>query len=207
VARRFFIDEPADPNEPYTVYVADDWKGVRILDEVPSNPGVLDARMYLGTNDKAYDVQVRGGYAFVADDQTGLTVLDVSDPELGDAPVAWLDTPGNAVAIALGEGHAYIADLQRGLAVIDVGDPLAPAMISQLALGGECVDVVLFDDYALAVVRDKGLCVVDVADPEAPVLESTLTCPGGNGLCVDDDGRVVVVTDTDLRVFRYEPAL
>ena len=71
------------------------------------------------------DVQVVGNRAYVADDEKGMRVLDVSNPasitELGT-----FDTPGNAQGAVHVMGNlVYVADGNSGLRVYDVETGLA----------------------------------------------------------------------------------
>lgn len=59
------------------------------------------------------------GYAYVADDDGGLQVIDVSDPA-NPAGVAAYDTWGNALGVAVEGRYAYVADGANGLLVMDL---------------------------------------------------------------------------------------
>ena len=65
-----------------------------------------------------------GGLAYVADDTSGLRLIDVSNPaaplELGA-----LDTPGEAWDVEVLDGLAYVADDTSGLRIIDFGPEYA----------------------------------------------------------------------------------
>ena len=97
-------------------------------------------------------MEVRDGYAFVADDQMGLTVLDARVLDLGSIEVVgWMDTPGNALAVDLDGDYAYIADKRQGLAIIDISDLTSPAFVSRIDLDGWCMDVEVRDGLAFLV--------------------------------------------------------
>ena len=71
-------------------------------------------------------VAVSGGYAYVADGDAGLWIVDVSDPGT-PAVTGGCDTPGHAYALAVAGSYAYVADgFDGGLRVVDVSDPGAP---------------------------------------------------------------------------------
>jgi hypothetical protein len=63
-----------------------------------------------------HDVAFDGRYAYVADGQAGLRVVDLSDPS-NPLEVFAYDTPGNAVAVAQEGEWVYLADQDGGLLV------------------------------------------------------------------------------------------
>jgi hypothetical protein len=64
-------------------------------------------------------------YAYMADGNSGLAVIDISDPTNPGTPV-YEDTTGNARDIYISGDYAYVADDTSGLAVIDISDPTNP---------------------------------------------------------------------------------
>jgi hypothetical protein len=54
-------------------------------------------------------VAVSGHYAYVADWDAGLQVIDVSDPA-NPRRVGGYDTPGYALGVAVSGNYAYVAD-------------------------------------------------------------------------------------------------
>ena len=96
--------------------------------------------------------RVAGDTAYVAFDQAGLHVLDITDIKNPVHKPAWEYTATGAKSIALdtAENTAYITDDQIGLQKIDVADP---ANMTQLAEFDTPADVTAIDvagDYAYA---------------------------------------------------------
>ncbi|MHA1960692.1 MAG: hypothetical protein ACW99U_10690, partial [Candidatus Thorarchaeota archaeon] len=75
--------------------------------------------------DYARGVFVSGDYAYVADWDDGLAVINISDPTNPGTPV-YEDTRGLAYDVYVSGDYAYVADLNTGLAVIDISDPTNP---------------------------------------------------------------------------------
>ena len=74
------------------------------------------------TPDSARDIHVSGDYAFVADYESGLQVIDITDPTnptlAGD-----YDTPGYAWGVYVSGDYAFVADgYYSGLQLIDIRD-------------------------------------------------------------------------------------
>ncbi len=74
---------------------------------------------YEDTTGEAFGVYVSGDYAYVADLESGLAVIDISDPTNPGTPV-YEDTTGWARGVYVSGDYAYVADGPSGLAVIQV---------------------------------------------------------------------------------------
>lgn len=194
-----YIDMPEDPSEPFMVYAAESWKGIRIFEQDLGTPGRLVYNgAFSGTRGWARDVEVQNGYAYVADDEMGLTVLDVRVPVLGSIRIAgWVDTPGNANGIAVEGDHAYIADGREGLNIIGISDPENPTPVARLPLDGFSVDIKVRDHIAFLAARDGGVHIVDVSNPAAPQLMGTVITSYATGLDLCNTGKVAV-SDRDM---------
>ncbi len=59
---------------------------------------------------------VSGSYAYVADDESGLQIIDISVPG-SPVIVVSMDTPSNAYGVAVSGDYAYVADIFSGLQV------------------------------------------------------------------------------------------
>jgi hypothetical protein len=147
----------------------------------PSAPHVVGELEVLSTL-RTGAIAVSGGYAYVADDEAGLRVVDVSTPS---APfeVALVDTQGLASGVAVSGGHAYVADSWAGLRVIDVSTPSAPVEVGALVRTSRSARrVAVSGGYAYVLWSvgpsdDGGLSVIDVSTPSEPVEVGFLDVP------------------------------
>ncbi len=197
-ARRIFVQLPENPGERFTVFLAESWKGLRVCFSSPGNPGALNyPGVFASTLGHAKDVIVVGGWAYVAQDEMGLAVLDVRVLQLGNVHVvSWHDTPGHALGLAVEDGLAFVADGEEGLTIFTISQGNQPVALSQTALPGYCVDVVVRDDYAFVAAEAAGLHILDISDPAEPRHLETIAAGLATGLCVTTDG-LVLVTDAD----------
>jgi hypothetical protein len=147
----------------------------------------------------ANNVDVNGGFAYVAAGSTGLQVVNVSNPA---APVivGSLDTPGNANDVRVVGSRVYVADGSSGLRIIDVTSPATPVLLGALDTPGDASDVVVEGDLAYVADGASGVHIINVSLPASPQLVRSIET-GGTARGVDvENGIVVVANDTNLRV-------
>jgi hypothetical protein len=123
--------------------------------------GEFDSRGY------ANGVAVSGDYAFVADYDSGMCVIDISDPG-SPLEVGRLRTSGIAWNVAVHDGYAYIAERTRGLTIVDVSDPTHPVETGNFDTIGYSLDVAVEGHYAYLADHLGGLRIIDVSDPSDP---------------------------------------
>lgn len=138
----------------------------------PSSPTLVGQTSPLP--DFVRGVYVSGDYAYVANEESGLCIVDVSNPATPEDVGAY-DTPGWAKEVTVADGYAYIADDLHGLQVIDVSDPTNPSWVSSYTIQHRVNGVAVSGNYAYVAggpnwngsqyVGD-GLHVLDISNPE-----------------------------------------
>ena len=138
---------------------------------------------------KARDVVVdqAKGLAYVASDEFGLAVVDVTHPA---APVVLGATipPFLGQKLAVSGSLAVVTGAGWGMAVVDITDPFNPTPISLLS--GEMGGVAMAGQYAYVLLWVTGnpghydLGVIDLRVPTAPAILGRVTVAGGGGLKV-----------------------
>ena len=114
-----------------------------------------------------------GDYAYVADYQAGLWVVDVTQPA-APREVAFVDTPGYAVGVTIAGQYAYVAD-ESSLRIIDVSDPANAFEVGAADTPGYAKSVAVVGKTAYvgqifcANECSAGLLIMDVSDPTQPV--------------------------------------
>ena len=132
-------------------------------------------------------VAVQGNYAYVADGDSGLQVLDITTPGTPEI-VGSIDTPGSAIGVAVHGDYAYVADDESGLQVVDITTPGTPEIVGSVDTPGSARGVAVQGNYAHVADDWLGLQVVDVTTPEAPVIAGSVDTPGSAmGLAVQGD--------------------
>ena len=135
---------------------------------------VLDACM-------AVDISVDNGRAYVANELSGLKILDVSDPSK-PTTLGSYDSSGQfpyITSVVARDSFAYIEWPRPKFQTVDVTDPANPAYAGTCELFGWPEDMVLRDSFVY-VVEINRFQIVNVARPREPVLV---------GSCVSTDGQ------------------
>ncbi len=126
--------------------------------------------------DYIWDMAIQGDYAYLASGESGLRIIDVSDPEQMEL-VSFYDVGGSAKGIAVEGDFAYVADGSRGLEIVDVSDPRNLEEVSLIQSDWDAEDVALKDGhvYVLESFRDdesreeySRLRIVDIENPSEP---------------------------------------
>ena len=156
-------------------YMADISTGLQVIDvSVSSNPTIIGVVNVPGW---AYDVDVAGTYAYVADGYW-LEVVDVNpaSPTFLSI-VAWVETTGHNFGVTVAGDYAYVADGEAGLQLVDISDPLNPSLSGSVDTPGYAYEVSVSGDYAYVADDAGGLQVIDVSVPASPAIVGAVDTP------------------------------
>lgn len=136
------------------------------------------------TDGEARKVAINDNYAYVADYDAGLAIIDISDPTNPGVPI-YMDTTGEALGAAVRGNYAYVADGTSGLQIVDISDVNSPSLIGTFDTDGYASDVTLSSDGTKAYVSGgtSGLQIIDITNAENPSLWGSLET-GGEALGV-----------------------
>ena len=127
--------------------------GLKIVDATdPENPSLIGTAAY-GQNPTAMDIKVVGDYAYVADDSSGLQVINVANPA-NPVYAGSYDTPGYALGVFVLGNYAYVADDYSGLQVINVANPANPVYAGSYDTPGYAS---AFLSWAITFISEMGL--------------------------------------------------
>jgi len=147
-----------------------------------SNPASPSLAGSYDTPDLAFGVYVSNNYAYVADYEAGLQIIDISNPA-SPSLVGSYDTPGLAYGVYISENHAYVADgREAGLQIIDISDPATPSFAGSYNTVN-AFRVHVSDNYAYVVDgSDTGLYIIGIN-------------PTSSKTDADNDGYYIEVDD------------
>jgi hypothetical protein len=147
---------------------------------VPSLVGAYDTP-YL-----AFGVAVSGDLAFVADQASGLQIINIANPA-GPSLTGTYDTPGTALGVAIAGDLAFVADYGGGLQIVNITNPASPSLVGSYATGNAYY-VAVAGDLAFVADGSAGLRIINIINPANPLLVGTYDTPGfALGVAVDGD--------------------
>ena len=156
------------------------------------------------TPGSALSVYVDGDFvdAYVADDEAGLRIIDVFNPE-DPYEMGSYDSDGNCSGVVVMDNYAYVADGSGGMLVVDVSSPQEPELLAVVETPGEALDVDIAGEYAYVADGESGLRVINIYDPERPIEVASHDTPGlaravmivGETAYVADDSRGLRIID------------
>lgn len=154
-----------------------------ILVPAPAIPECVDYGNHLyrvgncDTPGHALAVAVAETWAYVADADGGLQLVDITNPQMPSV-VSGLSTPGAACGLAVHERNVHLADGPSGLQIIDVTVFWNPRIIGAVLLPGAACGVAIRDDLTFVACGPSGLAIVDTGDPRNPILLGSVGTPG-----------------------------
>ena len=82
--------------------------------------------IYVSTLGVSKGIYVEGNYAFVADGDEGLAIIDISNPNT-PVYVTSVNTTGDSRNLIVEGDYVYLADYDQGLQIFDISDPQNPS--------------------------------------------------------------------------------
>jgi hypothetical protein len=175
-----FTSKGSAPNITYYLYVAAGSAGLQIIQlNLPETSSETITGTLVSTLDTDGDtkaVAVFDKYAFLADGDKGLKIINISNPA-SPTLIGSFDTPGDASRVWIREAstnkvYAYIADGDKGIRAIDVSDPTLPIDFDPVLsydTSGFANDIAVNQTGDMVIVGDgsAGLTMISISDPEA----------------------------------------
>ncbi|MGC9779912.1 MAG: hypothetical protein HZR80_11765 [Candidatus Heimdallarchaeota archaeon] len=115
-------------------------------------------------------VTIQNDLAFVANEEQGLEILDVSNPTQ-PTKISSIKTKGFARDVLVLNNFSYVAQLSRGVAVINVENPHKPVYIKNI-LNDTTVLEIDFYRNLLYIITTNGLYTYEVSNPFEPLFIS-----------------------------------
>jgi hypothetical protein len=143
----------------------------------------------------AVGVAIAGNSAYLANEEAGLRILDISDLT-HPAEVSFFNTPDSAKDVKLAGSYAYIAGGTSGLRVVDISNSANPAEVGFYDTPGKAESLVVLGNYAYIADNESGLRVLDVSNPAHPIEVGFYDTPG-KALDVVVEGNYAYIADWD----------
>lgn len=153
------------------------------------------------TSGDARGVYFNSNFVYIADEQMGLHIIDVTDPYNPDS-IGWCDTPGRANDVFVLGNYAYVADGSMGLQIIDISVPKEPKLVGNYNTSGYAMKVFVYDNYAYVADRKNGLLIIDVSNPSSPFIVGKCNTPYANSVYVTENYVYLADRDEGLVVIK-----
>ena len=184
------------------IYACRHSNGLEVVDISTPNTPVTAAVVSGLTN--AWDVELSGQHAFVADGAGGLAVVDISNPGL-PILVTSVPTSGAAVDVDVDGALAVVCTGSSGIDIFDVANPAAPVLVGSANTSGLAITAAIAGTQVFVADWDD-VEVFDLSTPSMPTPMGGEDTPvRAMGLAARSD--LVVVADwSRLRIYRPGPS-
>ncbi len=126
----------------------------------------------LDTPGQARNIVLSGNWAYIADYNEGLQIIDISDPGNPSLVKTW-ETDSYTYDVELSGNYAYLADGSSGLQILDITDPSSPVPAGSYEAAQSAQGVTLSGNYAYIAAYYSGLYIIDISSPGTPSFIST----------------------------------
>jgi len=145
------------------------------------------------------DVFAGGPYVYFSDGESGIQILDASDPVRPQRH--WASNRLGAVKEVQVVGtYAYLSG-DAGLQILDISDPASPEVVGALDTPGEGLGLLVREDRVYFADGFYGFDIIDVSDPTGPSLLGRYETPYQiYGVCTDGDRAYVACSKSGLAI-------
>ena len=121
------------------------------------------------TPGRAVGLVVRNQTALIADSESGLQIIDISNPNAPEN-IGSIDTPGIASQVALFENAAIVADNDNGVQIIDILNPEISNLMASMDMNGDATGIQVMNNiaYVSTTGTKPGLTMIDISQPKNP---------------------------------------
>lgn len=173
-------------------------KGKMIIVDISDPTNLIEAGRFESV-DSCRQVSVIDNRAYVADDDNGLWIFDVSDPAnlsvLGQYSILGLH------GVYINHQIAYLATYYDGLRIVNVSDPTNPFEIGSYGTTTRTYRVHIQDDCAYIANAD-GLEIVNVSVPSSPSFISSVNSSGFKShMYLEDDFVFITFPYSRMRLY------
>jgi len=146
--------------------IVSSWSNSRPVVIVNSSISLLLVGSY-NTPDWAWDVAVSGNYAYVADDESGIQIINISN--IAEPFLVGTYVNVRTFDVAEQEGYLYVPAFYDGLKIIRVWNPSDPILWASYGMG-DMSDVYVDGSYAYLACNTAlpALTIINVSDPSSP---------------------------------------
>lgn len=137
-----------------------------------STLGLVSVGSY-STGGAVLGIAVAGSYAYVADEELGVKILDISNPAAPQQVGQYVFDSNNpsenlAFNVTLSGSLAYVAYGGSGVQILNISNPANPVRVGGLTTSDLAYNIALAGNYAYVATANRGLSILDVSNPASP---------------------------------------
>lgn len=150
----------------------------------------------------AEDIDISGNYAYIANGQAGLQIIDISDPE-STVLVGEYITGKSAQGVAMRDSLAFIATASgNGLAIVDIKNPAACSLLGSDPGYTEYKVVAPSDTFYVYIAALDFFIIENCSIPQYPYYDQRVSTPGdARGIYVDNSLAFVACEQMGLYIY------
>ncbi|MDC7227298.1 MAG: hypothetical protein PQJ61_11105 [Spirochaetales bacterium] len=144
----------------------------------------------------ASGIAVSGDYVYAVGWNSGLSIIDCSNPESPSIEGRYDDLNSYAYDIDYSDGFVYIAE-DDYLEIIDCRSPSSPSFESSFTAENSINVITVSGDYAYVYGEDEDLYKINITEPENPAVDASRPLTGGepHEIVVDGDYAYIATGD------------
>jgi hypothetical protein len=171
----FALDVSTSGNYAYLVGFGDTFKELEIIDITNSSKPIFKGSY--NTPGDPIKIKLFENYAYVAEKDSGLQIIDISDPANPKLKGRWYETSNFVSDIDVSGNYAYLTNGDLGLYILNISNPAKPFLKGSYLTRDSAYVVVVSENYAY-VGDGSGFRIIDVSDPSKPTLKGSCDLPG-----------------------------
>jgi hypothetical protein len=181
----------------YTLPDLDRRPRLRALEfSTPMSPSELDT---VGFFDLSAEVRVAGDKVLVANRQSGLSILGMSDPVHPLWLGGYLAGTEDVTDVEWVNGHAIVGSYGQ-LDIVDISNPASAQLVSTISESNLLLDLDHEGNRLFVTWGFSGMKIYDLANPAMPMPLGTFLIPSDGAIRVAVQGNLAIVSDQSNRV-------
>jgi hypothetical protein len=153
----------------------------------------------------AQDLDIQGQYAYVANSQAGLQIVNITDPASPYRAGGYEDTQESAIAVAVRDSFAYIGlSSGAGLLILDIRNPSAPDSEWYVGEDGGYTeyDICAPPDTYYVYIAAHDFFIVENCSTQFPYYEQRIGTPGtARGIFVGESYAYLACEQMGLNIY------
>jgi hypothetical protein len=116
---------------------------------------------------------LKNNYTMIPIMDSGLQVIDITNPVNNHIAMGGVDTPGYASCLAVTGTNAYVANYESGVQIIDITNQMSPQIVGNVDTPGYAHEIAILDTLAL-VACGTSLQIIDIKNCNSPQIVGSL---------------------------------